>query len=172
MPRIPIQKGVQCPHCQQHYFSQPQEDMPIGTDLIGQRWKVNTDVCPACKKITIYLVRYSHENKPLERRRIYPMGTTRPPLPPEVPQDFAVDYQEACEVLPISAKASAALSRRVLQHLLRKQGGVKPQDLAKEIDEVLASKTLPSYITEIVDAIRHYGNFSTHPIEDTQTGSV
>jgi hypothetical protein len=54
----------------------------------------------------------------------------------DVPPEIAVDYVEACNVLPISAKASAALSRRCLQNMLHADG-YKAKDLAKEIDLLL-----------------------------------
>jgi hypothetical protein len=49
---------------------------------------------------------------------------------------------------------------------------VKPQDLSKEIDDVLASKQLPTYIAEDIDAIRHVGNFAAHPMKSTNTGEI
>jgi hypothetical protein len=49
-----------------------------------------------------------------------------------VPAEIAAGYIEACNVLPISAKASAALARRCLQNMLHK-AGYKDKDLAKEI---------------------------------------
>lgn len=95
------------------------------------------------------------------------------PLPPkDVPEDFAADYREAAAVLTESPKASAALSRRCLQHLIREQAGIKKPDLAKEIDELLSSKVLPSHLAEAIDAIRNIGNFAAHPIKTTATGEV
>jgi hypothetical protein len=71
-----------------------------------------------------------------------------------------------------SPKASAALSRRCLQNLLRDKAGVKPSDLNKEIDDLLASKTLPSDLADTVDAIRNIGNFAAHPLKSTDTGLI
>lgn len=101
-----------------------------------------------------------------------PKGALRPPPPKEVPEAFAADYKEACLVLPDSAQASAALSRRCLQHILRDVAKVKPSDLAKEIDEVLSNGKLPSYIAESIDAVRNIGNFAAHPIKSKTTGEV
>lgn len=83
-----------------------------------------------------------------------------------------MDYREAASVLADSPKASAALSRRCLQHVLREKAGVKPQDLAKEIDEVIASGKLPSHLAEAIDAVRNIGNFAAHPIKSTSSGEV
>jgi hypothetical protein len=90
----------------------------------------------------------------------------------EVPEELSADYKEACLVLPDSAKASAALSRRCLQVLLREVAKVKPSDLSREIGEVLASKSLPTHLAEAVDAVRNVGNFAAHPIKSTSTGEI
>jgi len=103
---------------------------------------------------------------------VHPRGSLRPPCPPEVPKDFAEDYTEACIVLPDSAKASAALSRRCLQHLLREVAKVKPSNLADEIQQVIDSGSLPSHLVEAIDAVRHIGNFAAHPIKSQKTGEI
>jgi hypothetical protein len=103
---------------------------------------------------------------------VYPKGISRAPLASDVPDRFAGDYSEACLVLPDSTKASAALSRRCLQVLLREVAKVKSADLSKEIDDVLASKSLPSQLADGVDAVRNIGNFAAHPIKSTNTGEI
>lgn len=103
-------------------------------------------------------------------QRVYPIGSSRPPAPPEVPATIALDYAEACSVLPLSPKASAALSRRCLQNILHEHG-YNARDLAKEIDLVLnetdTAKVIPTAIRTTIDAIRNLGNFSAHPITET-----
>ena len=101
---------------------------------------------------------------------VYPRGISRAPLHASVPDEFAADYRDACLVLADSPKASAALSRRCLQHLLREKGGVKPSNLNNEIDK--AMKDLPSHHADAVDAVRTVGNFAAHPIKSTSTGEV
>jgi hypothetical protein len=96
----------------------------------------------------------------------------RKPAPPDVPKPLQGDYNEACLVLADSPKASAALSRRCLQAILREHAKVKPGDLSKEIDEVLASKQLPTHLANDIDAVRNYGNFAAHPIKSTSSGEI
>jgi len=67
---------------------------------------------------------------------------------------------------------SAALSRRCLQNILRDVAEVKPNDLSKEIDEILARKELPSYLASAIDAIRNIGNFAAHPIKSKSSGEL
>jgi len=96
----------------------------------------------------------------------------RPPCPLEVPSHIGEDYTEACLVLEISPKASAILSRRCLQSLLRDVAKVKSDDLVTGIQEVLNSGNLPSTLAKSVDAIRNVGNLAAHPRKNVQTGSV
>lgn len=100
---------------------------------------------------------------------IYPLGTTRPPCPSEVPEAIAQDYKEACLVEQYSKKAAAALARRCLQTMLHDQG-IKKKDLNQEIEEAITK--LPSHLSEAIDAIRHIGNFAAHPIKYQHTGEI
>jgi hypothetical protein len=97
--------------------------------------------------------------------QVHPIGSNRGPVPPEVPEQIAADYVEACLVLPTSAKASAALARRCLQAMLH-VNGYRAKDLAKEVQLLLDAGILPKHIYETVDAVRNFGNFSAHPIND------
>ena len=83
---------------------------------------------------------------------------------------MAKDFREAACVLPKSKKASAALSRRCLQFILREKGGTKSGNLSKQIDEVL--NNLPSELASNVDAIRQLGNFAAHPVKATNSGEI
>ena len=96
----------------------------------------------------------------------------RPPLPPEVPEKYAEDYKEASLVLSDSPKASAALSRRCLQHLLRDEFNVKPGTLADEIQQVIDGGKLPTYLIEAIDGVRNIGNFAAHPLKSQSTGEI
>ena len=102
---------------------------------------------------------------------VYPKATVRP-IPPEVDEEFARDYREACLVIGDSGKASAALSRRCLQNLLREKAKTKAKDLAPQIDEVLESRKLPSHLADAIDAVRNVGAFAAHPIKSQHTGEV
>ncbi len=46
-------------------------------------------------------------------------------VPDEVEEPYATDFREAAATLHVSPKASAALSRRLLQHLLREKAGIQ-----------------------------------------------
>jgi hypothetical protein len=153
----------------------------IGDDCEGG-WFIEQYNCPACEKMNLFLVNAS--NYQILGRGNYklstiasvipvrPKGINRPPCPPEVPQSLAEDYIEGCMVLVDSPKASAALSRRCLQNLLRERAGVRPSNLADEIQELIDSKALPSHIIRLIDAVRNIGNFATHPMKSQRTGEI
>lgn len=69
-------------------------------------------------------------------------------------------------------KAAAALGRRCLQNLLREAAGVKPDNLSNEIQQVLDSRSIPSDISNAIDAIRQIGNFAAHPLKSKNTGEL
>jgi Domain of unknown function (DUF4145) len=108
----------------------------------------------------------------LETYPSLPSTPERPELPAAVVSPYREDYTEAANVLSISPKASAALSRRVLQHVIREEAGIKKANLSLEIDELIKNGGLPSRINEAVDSIRVIGNFAAHPIKYENTGEI
>lgn len=95
------------------------------------------------------------------------------PVPIEVQSEaphIAADFEEAASVLPLSPKASAALSRRCLQAVLAEKADAPPKNLSKQIEAALP--TLPSHLAEDLDAVRLIGNFAAHPQKETQTGMI
>jgi Domain of unknown function (DUF4145) len=102
---------------------------------------------------------------------VYPSGKVRP-IPEEVVDPYKQDFAEACKVLEGSPKASAALSRRCLQAILRDKAGTKSKDLYDQIEEVINSGKVPSHISEDLHAVRLVGNFAAHPMKSTATGAI
>jgi uncharacterized protein DUF4145 len=178
---------MKCPHCGttvhpdwiQDYLrgaATGRQTLDVREDADG-RWFVKSMTCPACKRSTILLRREwrtaSRGGEPDTHEEFimaWPRGIARP-LPPEVPPDYAADLQEAGRVLDAgSPKASAALSRRCLQRLLREKAATKSRDLADQIDEVIP--TLPSHYADTLHSVRQIGNFGAHPIKSTITGAI
>jgi len=164
---------MKCPHCLKECHDEFADTWLIWRGVGGAEdaegaWFARWSMCPACNRSKIEL--YSRKNQGVKLRLTYPRGSARPPLSATVPDGFKEDYLEACLVLEGSPKASAALSRRSLQHLLREKGGAKNKDLSEQIDEVLPS--LPTDLAGMIDAIRVVGNFAAHPIKNTNTGEI
>jgi hypothetical protein len=169
---------MKCPHCLHLFHEQfASHDVGAGPEgvILSRHQK-----CPGCGKSIIFLVfgnRKQAMGGPVfnERERIlvFPRGVARSPIAPEVDDKQVVsDYTEAALVLADSPKASAALSRRCLQHILREKAGAKKGNLDAEIQQIVTANTLPSDITENLDAIRNIGNFAAHPMKSTSTGEI
>jgi len=134
--------------------------------------------CPECGGLLISL-RYGEspegDGAPLRwvksEERIYPLGSARP-LAPEVPEIYRNEFLEACKVEGVSPKASAALSRRLLQQLLRDELNLESTNLATQVGEFIVLPGIPSYLSEAVDAIRNIGNLAAHPLKATSTGEI
>lgn len=173
---------MKCPHCIIEVNPNFEESY-LGKDDEGH-WSVFRMYCPNpnCKKLIIDLASgdaisnqygsFIGLNNINFRISVRPLTSSRPPVPTEVDEIFAVDYKEACLILTFSPKASAALSRRCLQNILREKAGVKKGDLSKEIQQIIDGSTLPSHLAESIDAIRNIGNFAAHPIKSTATGEI
>jgi hypothetical protein len=179
--------SVKCPHCLTDFHDAAvetalarKEDGAQFADREGARWSVIARICPACGQAVIDLRRRRWFGGggvmtavPQDSEiRVWPRGVARAPLSTHVPQKYTGDYREACLVLGDSPKASAALSRRCLQMLLRDEAKVTPGNLSFEIDQVLAAKMLPPSIAGAVDGIRNIGNFAAHAMKSTNTGEI
>lgn len=154
---------MQCPHCQAeieikwHTFALGQD--PNGT------WQVSTARCPVCDRIMANLCTESGEVYPA-----WPASSTRPPLSDDIPQEWRDEYRTACQVLPYSKEASAAISRRLLQRFLTLYVGVREHELAAPIHERASIRMLsirsrpvkPSGSSTCLKACLTSGSYSLH----------
>ena len=176
---------MECPHCFKSVHIQLDSGSEFGTDVGGRVTTISCGrdgdssfvfektVCPACTRLmfamTIYTARYNHPaslhpaDYDIHRIQIWPRSSGRPPVPPEVPDEYKADYLEACLILNDSPRASAALSRGCLQLLLREKLGAEGKDLYNQIGWVLDNSNLPSSIAELLDVPRVVGNKAAHP---------
>jgi len=171
---------MKCPFCLIEYHDDAKK---LGgyRDANGN-WEIVIRTCSACNCSNLKLENVSYITRAInsgltdrvvsESILIYPHRAVRPPCPNEVPEKYSNDYNEACLTLLDSPKASAALSRRCLQLLLRDEVGVSPQNLSHEIQEVLDTKILPKHLAESIDAIRNIGNFAAHPLKSDRSGEI
>jgi hypothetical protein len=171
---------MKCPRCHTAITANKLYDRLRSTDVNKQEWTVQYYTCPECGRIVIELVRSAILRTENSETRVeapittmaYPKGIAREPLSKEVPTEFAEDHREACLVLPDSPKASAALSRRCLHHILREKAGATERDLAKQIQTVIDTNQLLSYLADDLDAVRNIGNFAAHPNKSINTEEI
>jgi hypothetical protein len=180
---------MKCPYCVKEIHVEDygnwvfEYDKPLSGDKTG--YEIAYTFCPACSELIIVMreglyvadkdVNGNSEHEMLtetcNEQLLYPKGYCRP-VEEEVPVKYAKDYREAAAILSISPKASAAMSRRLLQTLLRDECKVKISDLAKEIQEFIERPGIPSYLVDAIDAVRNVGNFAAHPLKNTNTGEI
>ena len=132
--------------------------------------------CPGCGEIVLIAEQKGNRRTSEGIQKIglllWPDAASRV-VPKEVEveaPELAEDFREASSVFSKSKQASAALSRRCLQYILRTKGGTKSHNLSKQIDEVV--DTLPSELASNIDAVRQVGNFAAHPIKETNSGEI
>src|SRR3990172_1117295 len=130
---------MKCPNCSTsiHLTITASVD-PYPTD---EKKKIGFDVaygfCPECQKMIIVMrtVKYkvndyhTYVDEVLEQEVIYPEPLSRKCDASEVPDRYKNDFNEASAVLRDSAKASAAISRRTLQALIRNEFGINKKSL-------------------------------------------
>lgn len=85
-------------------------------------------------------------------------------FPSYVPAPIISDYKEACLIRDLSPKASATLSRRCLQGMIRDFWGIKKPRLVDEIDEL--EQRVDPLTWSAIDAVRKIGNIGAHMEKD------
>lgn len=85
-------------------------------------------------------------------------------FPDYVPKPVLDDYKEAVLIKDLSPKASATLSRRCLQGMIRHVWNVKPARLVDEIKAIEGK--IESSMWKAIDAIRNIGNIGAHMEND------
>lgn len=85
-------------------------------------------------------------------------------LPEYIPAPIREDYDEACKIRDLSPKASATLSRRCLQGIIRDYWGTSKPRL---VDEIISIKDKVDPDTwDAIDAVRRIGNIGAHMEKD------
>ena len=172
---------MRCPHCSVA-FHEVWQQTPMNYDNGSYaNWMCDTIVCPECHYPSIKI-----RNVPptgvafvdwlriasAKDQWVYPSSRQRKEFGDEVPDELKRDYFEACEVLLVSPRSSATLSRRIVEAVLREQGYDKnrlfDQIEAVRVESVPDNK-LPTGLLTLIDAVRQFGNFSAHPIKNLIT---
>ncbi|MBB4595337.1 DUF4145 domain-containing protein [Xanthomonas cannabis] len=149
-----------------------------GDDYLG--YLVSSQYCPSCEAVIVYMqfgiVRGGDTGLVLSNREreivLYPQANEAREVSIDIPDPYRQDLIEARAVLELSPKASAALSRRLLQRILREKLAIQGKDLSKEIDQFISAGSAPTYLLDAVDAIRHIGNLAAHPLKFQQSGDI
>jgi len=126
-------------------------------------------VCPnpKCKKFTLTVSLYNARRTVyrwdlsdlIKQWRLIPPSEAKV-FPDYIPKPILDDYAEACLIKDLSPKASATLSRRCLQGMIRDFWGVKKPTLKQEIEEI--EDKVDPLTWQAIDAVRRIGNIGAH----------
>lgn len=174
-----------CPFCK-HPSTIGEDDID---DISGENYTESADgfksmvgkfiVCPNpdCKKLSLTLklfeVECGNNNHRVRTDKIthfwhlIPDSEAKVYSKDIVPSVIIDDYEESCKIKEDSPKASATLSRRALQGMIRDFWGIKKPQNYKGLwtlwNEVEAIKDLvDSDVWNAIDAVRNIGNIGAH----------
>ena len=176
---------MQCPHCTIAFRDIWHRDRMKYDNRSNSDWECITTVCPECHKPSIKIAKMpSPIDVPLidavrkayvKPQWVYPTSRRRKQFGEEVPDNFKSDYVEACQVLLISSRSSATLSRRIVEAMLREQG-YSDNTLFDKIEAVRnegdPNKKLPTVLLKFIDAVRQFGNFAAHQKTNLETFQI
>lgn len=120
-------------------------------------------ICPSCYNVSIIIhIPYQSCAIPILPKCI------RKNFPDYIPKQIRQDYEEACMIAEISPKASATLSRRCVQGMIRDFWGITKNNLCNEIDEIAKQSTISELQKKALHALRNIGNIGAHPERDIE----
>ncbi len=119
--------------------------------------------CPNCEQYTIFSEGIGNGVKNINNI-IRPISLAKQ-FPNYIPQQIRSDYEEACAILHLSPKASATLSRRCLQGMIRDFWGITKYKLRDEITEL--KDKIQADLWQAIDGLRELGNIGAHMEIDT-----
>jgi len=128
---------------------------------------------PECREVTFSVLLYAMEyNKTLGRWKtaklkkqwnLIPQSQAKV-FPGYIPEAIRADYSEACAIKDLSSKASATISRRCLQGMIRDFWGVKKPKLINEIEAI--KDRVDPLTWQAIDSVREVGNIGAHMEKD------
>jgi hypothetical protein len=140
--------------------------MPYG-DEVGVLYVAVACPNPDCKKLTLVVNLTTYvwgesgftDGKTIHHWDLLPDSQAKP-QPDYIPNPIVQDYNEACRILSLSPKASAALARRCLQGMIRDFWNISKSTLNLEI-KAPEDKVTPD-VWEAIDSVRSVGNIGAH----------
>jgi len=167
-----------CPFCNRH-TTVGHDNISAGSfqfndgnkdGLLFVDFKAITCPNPECKEYAISSALHNAKhaggwvrNELLSTWQLRPQSSARP-FPDYIPAPLLDDYTEACLIRDLSPKASATLSRRCLQGMIRDFWKVKKPNLFEEINAI-EDKVDPA-TWQAIDAVRSIGNIGAHMEKD------
>lgn len=167
-----VMSSFQCPYCT--------VVMPVTSDTLSTRTPSFSSLddkhygrtessllikfykCPSCNQYSIHVSGTGTKVSDINMN-IRPISMAKQ-FPNYIPQAIRDDYEEACAIVSLSPKASATLSRRCLQGMIRDFHGIDDNNLAKAIGKLEGLIPAPQW--KVIDGVRRIGNIGAHMEKD------
>ena len=172
-----------CPYCgrpttlteHNYTFGQSRIDIEVSEhgEKIGLGYTAIACPNPTCKKLTLTVELTTGDYQPgggwrkskeIHSWDLLPESSAKP-QPDYIPEPLRDDYIEACRIAGLSPKASATLSRRCLQGMIRDFWRTPKKPNLKQEIEAIQDKVDPGTWAAI-DAVRRVGNIGAHMERD------
>ena len=139
--------------------------------------------CPECNGYIILVQKgneyeystHTHRgylNNVIMQEQVYPKFIYKKNLDPSVPKKYCELFREAESVLNLSPRASATLSRYLLQMILHEELKIKKKNLEEEIKELENYSNIPSTLITMLQVMRRVANFGAHPKKSTNSNEI
>lgn len=144
-------------------------------------YNVVSDYCPSCDGFIVIVEhgtrfessQYTDEAYDIDLSEvIFPKFSSGRILDNAIPTRYADNFREAEQVLNISPKASATISRYILQMVLHEELHITKRNLEEEIRELEALQMVSSKLVKMLQIFRKVANFGAHPKKNTNSGEI
>lgn len=182
---------MKCPYCGigiSANWDEWMEDcypVPAKNGDFDEGYKIISVFCPECNNYIIrlqhgtgyssydsYSQNYSDLDKIDNEVLLYPKFPIAKQISLYVPEVYRNLYTEAQQVNSISPRASATLSRYLLQTILHEELSIKKKNLVEEIDALEKEQNISSNLITMLQVMRRIANFSAHPKKSTNTNEI
>ncbi len=158
MSLTPYTKVLQTPS-----FYSPTNVPPFDTIQAESCLEITFYHCPNCHQYTILAKGVGDAVQDIGTINIRPFSQARI-FPEYIPLAIRQDYAEACSIVSLSPKASATLSRRCLQGMIRDFWNIQEANLSKAISKL--EEKIPAQQWKVIDGLRRIGNIGAHMEKD------
>lgn len=175
-----MMNSFHCPFCNidmpitsdTHKVQHPSFEDSSGTYLYNGRLKyyessiaIDFFKCPKCNNYSIFATECGSYTKGLKVPLI--PNSHAKQFPEYIPKAIRQDYEEAYSIINLSPKASATLSRRCLQGMIRDFWHISKSRLVDEINEL--QNVVSTSQWKAIDSLRKIGNIGAHMESDINT---
>lgn len=155
--------------------------VPAENAEFDEGYKIVSVFCPDCQK---YIVRLQHGRGYISTQYsadlakiddevlLYPKFPITKKISQYVPHKYVTIYKEASQVNNISPRASATLSRYLLQNVLHEKLKIKKRNLEEEIAELEKVESIPSTLIAMLQVFRRVANFGAHPKKSANSNEI